>query len=124
MRAATAGRRIADERRARGDEFEVQLLGVLLEGGHQGALGSIAGADQSHPDAVVGAHDRGVAGSCPGNDRAGKHGATNLQEIPAVLFLDSHGQTYLSPSQRVYRDGLRVVIRMDRIAGRGLNLSK
>ena len=101
-----------------GDKLEVELLGVLLEGGHQGALGSITGADQCYPDAIVGAHDGGVAVRSPGNDRAGERSATYLQEIPAVLVLDNHGQTSLSSSQRVYRDGLTVVIRADRIAGR------
>ncbi len=61
-----------------GDKLEVELLGVILEGGHQGTLGPITGADQGYPDAIVGAHDGGVAVRRPGNDRAGERRATYL----------------------------------------------
>src|ERR1700722_13348983 len=46
-------------------EFEVKLLGVILEGRHQGSLGSITCADQGYANAVVGAGNCRVTGGSP-----------------------------------------------------------
>ena len=61
-----------------GHELEVELLGVILEGGHERTLGPVTGANQSYPDTIISAHDGCVTVRRPGNDRACECRATYL----------------------------------------------
>ena len=72
-----------------GDELEVQLLGVLLEGGDQRALHAVAAADDADADAVVGADDGGVAARVPGDGGCGNGCAADLQKLPAIVRTDA-----------------------------------
>ena len=72
-------------------QFEVQFLGVLLEGGDQAAAAAVGETDDADPDAVVGAEDAGIAaGRAEGG--GGRGHARSLQELSTVVHAHLPGR--------------------------------
>ena len=64
-----------------GDELEVEVASVFLEGGDEGVFSAVAGADQRYAYAIVGAADGRIAACAGRNGRAGKCAAGEFNEI-------------------------------------------
>ena len=68
-----------------GDELEVHILGMFWKRRESAPLHAIAAADDADSDAVVRAHNAGVAGGIPRNRRCRQRCAARLQKFSAIV---------------------------------------
>ncbi len=81
-----------------GHDLEVHVLGILLEGGQIAAFHAVAAAHNSHADAIVRAHDLGVAFGIERDGGCGQRCAACFQEFPAIVLDCCHGAELLGRS--------------------------
>ncbi len=63
------------------DDFEIEAVSDLQEGGDQGAARAVGKTDDADADTIVGAHDAGIARGCGAEGSACDAGAREFQEI-------------------------------------------